>query len=211
MNHQAAVRVCRSYWRGSEGWPQAGEDKLPESCAGSHGRQHSGRDPAQNENVASVPVPAGRVFRCEPADPPRRAREPRPIHGLHRERWSRALRKRATSAGTSQPRYELLSGLSREALFSEFSIHINSNWRSLLAQKCHVPGADVFRFRARDLVLQKVECRPHLHREVVTAQSAQNFPRLKKECPVTCLCSFVRQQRRRTAESFMSIQFDHGY
>src|SRR5450631_658032 len=31
--------------------------------------------------------------------------------------------------------YELPSALSREALFSEFSIHINSNWRSLFVRK----------------------------------------------------------------------------
>jgi hypothetical protein len=59
-------------------------------------------------------------------------------------------------------------------------------------------------------MLQKVECRPHLHREVVAAQSTQNFPSLKKECPITCLRSRVSQQRRCAPESFMSINLGHG-
>jgi len=60
-------------------------------------------------------------------------------------------------------------------------------------------------------VLQKVECGAHLDREVVTAESAHNFPRLKKESPVAGSRFFMRQQRCGTPESFMSIQlFGHG-
>jgi hypothetical protein len=80
-----------------------------------------------------------------------------------------------------------------------------------VTEKCHLASADLFRFRAGDLVLQKVECRSHLYREVITAESAHNFPSLKKESPVACSRFFMRQQRCCTPESFMSIQlFGHG-